>query len=932
MTSRSVGRSIFLSVILGCAGTALAQPRECAFDATRNGRVVGRLFISDAGGGAPLRATITSGARVACGPAIITVSHGNAQFACHGTTVVVARAGGLYTWTAGTRSGTLVPLGCSPLAVTGFDHAGVRAVYLNESLVFTFSAPVDPASVNANTIRIRFDASALDQNGDCAPDDPNALSVTPAGMFVVLGPRVIFRPRLPESPNNADTAYPPTYADCIGNRHDGIVTVSIPDGSAGPSVRSLAGVPLATAYASDFTTIFDPLFPPAVSPSSFTDTTPGFHPSLLAMVSPAMTTNVPAGTCVRVRFSEPILPSSLSPTSIFMTAIAPHTHLLQRVPSLPFVTQEGATSLVTLWVGEDEACGPNPNAHLSSGVQFVVNVTAGVTGFGFNDEVIVPGTQPSFTTAAMGEQMRCVAEHFDGGPVGSCNAIGEDPTETSAAWGTDLNLPGRLVSTAGGTGADGPFEPTADTTIDTSSRPGTPGDPLNPPGTFNWTRVHVPEGVTVRVVGPYPLRARAASVDVNGVIDASGAPGGDFDPTFPTVAGLGGSGGPGGGSGGNGGIDTTTPGTPGPEDGTSGTSAAPDGVTGAGQGSAGFVGTGPNQQAGGGGGGSYGTIGAPGVADSNVGGASGSLFGGPTLDPRLGLLLGGAGGGGAGFSTRPSGPAPLREAGAGGGGSGGAIEIMSGNITVATLTTDPNTMPAAIKSDGGRGGWVPIATPVLFAAAGGGGSGGAILLRAVRDVQILSILGRPDRTWVTTRGGTGGTVNGATGPGAGGNGGKGRINFQANGIVTEGSGTISIVDPPDVNFVNNQPDPWDMTGQYSFGTSRWVDTRQLFPDYSFDRNVDVNDTSSQFATARYPREAIVQYLFQGAPEDPLHPGQPDETAIVPGPNEFTTNIDALDDLRFVRFRVILLNPPPGFNPTPGQVPTVDDLVIRFLGT
>ncbi|MEM7205596.1 MAG: hypothetical protein AAF628_35400 [Planctomycetota bacterium] len=88
----------------------------------------------------------------------------------------------------------------------------------------------------------------------------------------------------------------------------------------------------------------------------------------------------------------------------------------------------------------------------------------------------------------------------------------------------------------GGDGRDGALEPVADLVLDTSTRPG---------GVFQFTRITIPAGVTLRLVGDEPavLRSQGA-VDVAGTIDADG---------FAAVDALGGEGGPGGAAGGHGG-------------------------------------------------------------------------------------------------------------------------------------------------------------------------------------------------------------------------------------------------------------------------------------------------------------------------------------------------------------------------------------------
>jgi hypothetical protein len=837
----------------------------------------------------------------------------------------------------------LAPIGCDngssgggggDMVVSSFNLDGVRSTFLNEPLVFTFSNDVDPASVTNQTIQLRYDATLLDRNGDGVPDDPGNSNAIPEGTFEVSGNVVRFLPKLPSRPNNSDTGIPPSYVVSLGMPPMptvvGAVSVFIPGFPATDTVRTTNGRPLAASYRSTFTpvTVASPSNVPA---TAFIDPVPGTPPQLQAVIAPTTTTNVPVDTCVQVRFSEPLLPSTVTPDSIFITAVAPNSGQVVPVPSQPFLTQESTTSLVTLYVGGRNQCGPNANVPLAGNVSYVINYTNELRGFGPSNAVQVVGPFPSFTTVPTAAGGDSFVETFD-------TTAHRDAVLSGAQW-NPMNNPGRLVATAGGTGEDGPLTPTGNVTINTDTRPGDPNDPANPPGTFNWSNINIPANVTVTIVGHNPLRGRAASIVIDGTIDASGVSALDLSQTDPTVPTTGGAGGPGAGRGGDGGMDTLTPGAPGPEDGMNGVTGNLDGVTGGGHGSIGFVAAmTANQDAGGGGGGSYGTIGHPGVPEGVTGpggGAGDSTYGIPSLDPDLGLLLGGAGGGGAGFSVRLQGTPAVRvgQAGTGGGGGGGVVELISGtDITVETRSTDQTVRVAAIRSNGGAGGNIASG---LFAAGGGGGTGGGILLRAVNNVAIVTVAGRSSTfTSVQARGGAGGTIAASTtAPGAGGAGGLGRINFQANGVVSLAGPTgATISDPLEFNWnqaMPNRPDPWVTSGNYSFGTSTWIDTHHLFPHYTFNQATDTIDDSALFATPEFPVTRIVRYEFQGASEDPLNMGAADPNAVRPTDGHFTQNISEIDDSRFVRFRVVLFTPPDVSNPNPGSVPTVDQIGFSY---
>ena len=226
---------------------------------------------------------------------------------------------------------------------------------------------------------------------------------------------------------------------------------------------------------------------------------------------------------------------------------------------------------------------------------------------------------------------------------------------------------------SGSTGADGPFSPTATTTLTLPSS-----------GAFNFTTVNIPSGVTVRFTKnaantPVTILA-SGDVTIAGTIDVSGSPGG-IGSSQTLLAPSGGSGGPGGFSGGSGsnGIASTT--------------------GGAGLGPGGGSGNAPGVAYDGGGG--FGTAGSSPCGPPGTGPAYGTA----TLLP----LIGGSGGGGAGVTG-------FGPTGGGGGGGGGAIVIAaSGTITLT----------GSILAKGGAGG-APNGGP----DGGGGGSGGAVRLVA----------------------------------------------------------------------------------------------------------------------------------------------------------------------------------------------------------
>jgi len=198
-----------------------------------------------------------------------------------------------------------------------------------------------------------------------------------------------------------------------------------------------------------------------------------------------------------------------------------------------------------------------------------------------------------------------------------------------------------FVSTpfAGGTGADGVFNPTSNITIDTSN------------GAFNYTAVNISAGITVTATGTNPLEIYCTGdIIIDGTINISGG---------NASANTGGTGVAGGFDGGNG-SSTSYNG----EDGK-GPGGGKGGLTS-------FIGAS---------GGGYGEQGQSGSHSNHLPG------GGPYGTPELTTLQGGSGGGaGPGFSSYGR--------GSGGGAGGGALRLQAAGKVDIT---------GEIISDGGNG-------------------------------------------------------------------------------------------------------------------------------------------------------------------------------------------------------------------------------------
>lgn len=271
-------------------------------------------------------------------------------------------------------------------------------------------------------------------------------------------------------------------------------------------------------------------------------------------------------------------------------------------------------------------------------------------------------------------------------------------------------------------------------------------------GTFELTRLNIPEAVTLIGEGPNPLILKVTGLaDVRGVVDVSGQDGGIpvYTNTLTATPGAGGAGGAGGGSGGAGGTATTTdvglagaggmPPTMPPQlidngppiGGGGGGGVTPGTLAVPAQPGESTVGTGVCN-AGAGGGGGYTFLGESGfsLASCPVAGDGGTPFGStfflvpdPANPPSSILLLvgGGGGAGGGGFSD---GVGTVVSPGSGGGGAGGFFQISSGG----QLKVHPTASIFAVGGDAYRA--------AQDGGNAGAGAGGAIRLQGQSRVEI----------------------------------------------------------------------------------------------------------------------------------------------------------------------------------------------------
>ena len=305
---------------------------------------------------------------------------------------------------------------------------------------------------------------------------------------------------------------------------------------------------------------------------------------------------------------------------------------------------------------------------------------------------------------------------------------------------------------SGSTGADGPFNPTINTTVQ-----------LPPSGVLYYTTVNIPTGVTVTFIknttNTPAVILTTGDVTITGIIDVRGK-----NSTDAGAAGTGnlgddglpGDGGAGGYAGGTGGKASST-------------QSARDGGNGQGPG-AGARGVAINATDGNGGtGGGYGTVGGGVITNTGTGGA---VYGSSALLPLIGGSGGGGAGGGASFG------------GSGGAGGGGALLIAaSGTVTIA----------GSVLAGGGTSG---SSSGSGSGSSGGGGSGGAI--------RIVATTIAGNGTVTATGGNPGGSAT--NGNLVGGGGGTGRIRMEAETFTrTAASTPVHSFSAPGQVFVAGVP-------------------------------------------------------------------------------------------------------------------------------
>jgi hypothetical protein len=369
-----------------------------------------------------------------------------------------------------------------------------------------------------------------------------------------------------------------------------------------------------------------------------------------------------------------------------------------------------------------------------TGSQIIVDFTGLTSADG---TLATGGTAGTFTFVTGGASTTTPAPFFET----FTSTAQDDTTATTALW-NNAAFPGMLTGLRdGGTGADGTFA--GDTFV-------SPVRTFSGKSTYNFTSVNIPVGETWRFTGTgsnLPVSVLVTgSVDIYGILDVSGAPGqtaiqdvtgyGSYVlyVTFDTTPLKGGLGVAGGGKGADAQFTSSTYTNIAGLVGTAGSGAPSNGPGGGGTNGSSYSAGG----AGGGGGGhaqagQAGGVYATGSSSYGTAGVAGVAYGSTTF--ASGITAGS--GGGSGVMSNYAG-APYYMKGGGGGAGGGALKILANGSVFVHGT-------GLINASGGRGG----GGYYYFAGCGGGGSGGAVWIVSGGG---LTLNGRID-----VRGGLGGT-------------------------------------------------------------------------------------------------------------------------------------------------------------------------------
>jgi Big-like domain-containing protein len=633
--------------------------------------------------------------------------------------------------------------------VTVADFNGVA---LNQTIDFEFSEQLDPDSVRPDTIQIR--------------EGPNygkqvqgyfRVGVEEEGKDTRF---VRFYPKLPTMSDLSDAGFQPgTPYRIILPGSPQITTVQ---NYTGDPLMNETTVNFQTAATGSETLFVDNFIDPVI---------PGVSPGVSFVNPPDDAEGVSSDDQIVLTFTRrPLNPATVNSTNITLTMESRQGVITNRiVPGTPVLEQSLDRVTVTF----------EPNFPLADEAVYKLHVDRRV------EDLVGFDCAPFDSTFTIrDEPWKSAILDLSFTEQEKINFMDED--YTTASWNEAIeDALVALFTAAGGTGKSGDLTPNANVTITPTNTPGVDLGVIDDlDGTtydvFNFRKIEVPSGVTVRFLGNTSSTYRGKadpnnhsikvlsihSVKIDGTLNISGGVG-DGTETYYSTSYLppryGGYGGPGAGNGANCNYTTSSN----RANGLEGVQPVYGGYGGKG----GISGTHTYYVYGAGGGGAGnrtpGTQGTKGgytyyPTCRGTGGAGGAAVGGNLeREPNVGGSGGGSGANGAYSSS-------YRTSGAGGGGGGGAIKLQSSaSITVSST--------GRILAEGGQGGAI-TGYYAYCAGGGGGGSGGSIKISSTTSVTLDA------GATISVAGGAGGPYT-ATYTyykgGMGGNGGEGHIRLEA---------------------------------------------------------------------------------------------------------------------------------------------------------
>jgi hypothetical protein len=710
------------------------------------------------------------------------------------------------------------------LVLVGFLQDGIDNIQLNTALIFTFSEPVNAATVSNASIQIR--------QGD-------GFGLAVPGTYEVSGSTVIFTPQLPGNCDNSDSGFQP-------DTQYRVQFIGYPEEFA---IKNTKGQSLDKTSTHEFHTRAD------TDPEKFRDQVPGQAPFVVSSTPAAGTAaeGVVQGNSVVLTMSENLSPCTVGTQSVVVEMAETGDPLLTNSVAAPNGNLSGFYFGAST---EDQAPGDDSTwaAAVSTTISPAQVVRSNIRleqDFSSTRIIITPEFGEWPDNALIVVRLSFAIEDFGGTPLSPFSMSfttqnldltpgtrvirfeGETPID-KAVTTADVNttrapkvaqaymlfagdgdngvnplqptlpnsdLSGCTTPFQNNNGVKNNYDPASDETLDTgpfnSCANTTDGSTAV---IWEFASLRIRSGVTVNIIGENPailLVQGDVLIENGGELNVAGENGGAGDNKYNSGGGTptarpGGTGRLGGGDGGNaktaGSSGNTNPGHSG--FGSSDPWNTPGGV-GAGKGTANYTKNSFTSGGGGmgGGGGGHSIAGlagtfqggnAIGVVGTPDGSGGGTYPGGANAD-QLFTPSAGSGGGAGGYNNNiQTSYAGYKSTGGAGGAGGGFLDITSaGDVNIFGL----------IDASGGRGG-VGGVNFYSSASGGGGGSGGGIRILTPNDINVAG-------GTITAAGGSGGgsgvPQGGGNPGGSGGAGGVGRIVLEDGDSVITGFATATLV-------------------------------------------------------------------------------------------------------------------------------------------